>query len=57
MPTPTIPALEGTEEFQMTGLTEGIKQSIKTSAIKRNVSASALLVAAYQEYEKRHPLS
>lgn len=54
---PTIASLEGTEEFQMTGLTAEQKADIKTQAIKRNVSASALLYAAYTEYVKRHPAS
>lgn len=54
---PTIELLTGTEEFQMTGLSAEQKADIKTQAIKRDVTASALLYAAYVEYIKRHPSS
>lgn len=58
MPSPyIIPPLEGDKEFQVTGLTDELKLDMKTQAIKRNCSTSALLVAAYLEFTKRHPLA
>lgn len=54
---PTITPMKGTENFQITGLSNAQKQEMKTQAIKRNVSVSALLYAAYTEYVKRHPAS
>lgn len=51
-----IKPLDGNEEFQMTGLTAEDKQAIKLDAVKRNVPASAVLVAAWREYTKRNPI-
>lgn len=56
-----MPTKETVEEsnslFQLSGLSSEKKKEIKLEAIKRNVSASQLLVEAYDEYVRRHPAS
>lgn len=52
---PSIPALTGTEEFQITGLSAQEKTAIKLDAVKRDKPASAVMVAAWKEFVKRYP--